>query len=221
MCLNVIIWWGGNCSKNIASVLSRLQWPADSAGWQLLPEVPVFPSCTEQSDQQAKPLQKVCVEFYCDSSCVSAFLGQTGCRATRGAGTQYQESGFLVQTHHTYCLHYWGGQEFLHSLPQPVCFSTLCICPFHLCILFVSILHYLAYVFSTISLSTLKVHAVICWLNFIYFLSLSAYTVSLSPSLLHQDFPRNSTWVKSVLKSCGTCLLRIWSMQWRVSASQR
>lgn len=68
----------------------------------------------------------------------------------------------------------------------------------------------------------LKVHfqSLICLLSFISLLSLSAYTVSLSPSLLHQDFPRSSMWVKSVLKWCGTCLLRIWSMQWRVSASQ-
>lgn len=38
--------------------------------------------------------------------------------------------------------------------------------------------------------------------------------------LLHPDFLRSSMWVKSVLKSCGTYLLRIWSMQWKVSANR-
>lgn len=34
----------------------------------------------------------------------------------RGAGTQHQKPGLLVQTHHSHCLHHWGGQELLHSL---------------------------------------------------------------------------------------------------------
>lgn len=80
--------------------------------------------------------QKVCIEFDCVMFCVTTFSGQTRCRASWGAGTQHQESGFLVQTHHTYCLHYRGGQELLHSLPKPVCLCTDPICAFHLCILF-------------------------------------------------------------------------------------
>lgn len=42
-------------------------------------------------------------------------------------------------------------------------------------------------------------------------------TVIVSSSLPHQDFPRSSTWVKSALRWCGTCLPRIWSTLWRVS----
>lgn len=53
-----------------------------------------------------------------------AYPGQAGGRASRRAGTQHQESGFLVQTHHTHRLYYWGRQELLHSLPQPVCLTT-------------------------------------------------------------------------------------------------
>lgn len=55
-------------------------------------------------------------EFYCDDT----FPGQTGYCASRGAGTKHQEPGFLVQTHHTYRLHYRGGQELIHPLSKPV-----------------------------------------------------------------------------------------------------
>lgn len=34
----------------------------------------------------------------------------------RGAGTQHQKPWLLVQTHHSHCLHHWGGQKLLHSL---------------------------------------------------------------------------------------------------------
>lgn len=150
------------------------------------------------------------VELYSDFFYWIAFPGQTGSRASGGTGSEHQESGLLVQTHHTYRLHYRGGQELLHSLPKPV---SLHIPP----IIFYSPRSFLISFPAPFPLSS-------------FFLS--SYRLTLfnkaSPSKCtyskpfyfspHQDFPRSSTWVKSVLKWCGICLLRIWSMQWRVSA---
>lgn len=62
--------------------------------------------CAVQPKVVVRGAHHILSEFYCDSSCVTAFPGQTGRRASGGAGTQHQESGFLVQTHHTYRLHY-------------------------------------------------------------------------------------------------------------------
>lgn len=77
----------------------------------------------------------------------------------------------------------------------------------------------LHHMYSSLSISasesTISGSSLVSWFHILYLLS--ACTVSLSSSVLHQDFPRSSMWGKSVLKWCGTCLLRIWSMQWRVS----
>ena len=123
------------------------------------------------------------MELYCDSSCVTASPGQTGCRASRGAGTQHQEPGLLVQTHHTDRLHHWGGQELLHSLPKPVSLHI----PPPICILFFSptfhiLSHFLLHLYSTVSLS--------CSLSFIHLSSLSAYTVSLFSFSPPSRFPQ-------------------------------
>ena len=36
---------------------------------------------------------------------------------SRWTGSQHQEPGLLVQTHHPHCLHHRRGQKLLHSLP--------------------------------------------------------------------------------------------------------